>query len=318
MDSSLFFGGSVVAAMVAGSVSLFAPCCISVMMPAYLSSAFQNRRILVAMTFLFAAGIATVILPIALGAVALQRLLVSEHTLLYVLAGTAMLALAAFVFLGGKLRLPAPGRRAGGATGPLGVYSLGIFSGFASSCCAPVLAGVLALSGVASSFGLALGLGSAFVFGMVAPLFVLALVWERLGERAKRGIFRPRSFSWRIGPLHRTLSGAALASAALLALMGGATLWIGLTTDVMPSAQGWQADVSATLQHWGSVLTDALSGVPGWLATGVLAITVLLLLRLALRQLSRDPEPRSDGGAEAELQIDGARDDHRGPKPEYG
>jgi cytochrome c-type biogenesis protein len=38
------------------------------MPPAYFASAFQHRHTLVAMTFLFAAGVATIILPIALGA----------------------------------------------------------------------------------------------------------------------------------------------------------------------------------------------------------------------------------------------------------
>ena len=66
MDTSIFFGGSVVAAVAAGAIALFAPCCISVMLPAYFASAFQNRRLLVAMTFLVAACIATVVLPIAL------------------------------------------------------------------------------------------------------------------------------------------------------------------------------------------------------------------------------------------------------------
>lgn len=66
MSSSIFFGGSVLAAVIAGAIARFAPCCISVMLPAYFASSFQNRRLLVAMTFLFAAGIATVILPIAI------------------------------------------------------------------------------------------------------------------------------------------------------------------------------------------------------------------------------------------------------------
>src|SRR5712692_12032581 len=99
--SSIFFGGSVVAAVVAGSVSLFAPCCISIMLPAYFSSAFQNRRALVAMTFLFAAGVGTVILPIAVGAAFLQRLFVSEHTLIYTGAGLLLLALAGYMLAGG-------------------------------------------------------------------------------------------------------------------------------------------------------------------------------------------------------------------------
>src|SRR5437660_8925695 len=224
MSSSIFFGGSLLAAIIAGAIAWFAPCCISVMLPAYFASSFQNRRRLVAMTFLFAAGIATVILPIAMGASVLRQLLTTQHTAIYVTGGVLMLALAIYVLLGGQIHLPMPGRRAGGKTGMLSVYSLGIFSGVASSCCAPVLAGVIALSSVASSFWLALGLGTAYVFGMVAPLFAIALLWERLGGRVSR-LFRPRAFTWRLGPLRSTLSATNLASGLLLALIGGSMLW---------------------------------------------------------------------------------------------
>src|SRR5216683_953350 len=171
MTTSIFFGGSFIAAVVAGMIALFAPCCISVMLPAYFASSFQNRRVLVAMTFLFAAGVATVILPLVMGVAVLRQLFITQHTLIFLGGGSVMLAMAAFVLLGGKLQLPMPTRRAAGKAGPLSIYSLGIFSGVASSCCAPVLAGVIALSSVAPSYVIALGLGIAYVFGMVAPLF---------------------------------------------------------------------------------------------------------------------------------------------------
>ncbi len=294
MDSSIFFGGSVAAAVVAGSISLFAPCCISVMLPSFFASAFQNRRKLVAMTFLFGAGVATVILPIALGAAALQRFLLNEHTAVYVVAGALLLALAGYVLVGGRIHLPVPGRRAGGGkAGPLSVYSLGVFSGVASSCCVPVLAGVIALSGLATSFAVSIGLGAAYVFGMVAPLFVISLLWERFDWSTSR-IFRPRSFTWRIGPLRRTIAGTALASGALLALMGAGTLWIGLTSEAMPSASGWQASVSSTLQHWGSTLTDALGWVPGWGGALLLVVAVALLARHAIQQLLADQHETPD------------------------
>jgi len=170
MDSSLFFGGSLVAAVVAGSIALFAPCCISIMLPAYFASSFQNRRLLVAMTFLFGAGVATVILPIAMGAAAIRQLITAQHTPIYVTGGILLLGLAVYTLLGGKIHLPMPGRHVGDQIGPLSVYSLGIFSGIASTCCAPVIAGVIALSSVTSSYASAFGLGTAYVFGMVAPL----------------------------------------------------------------------------------------------------------------------------------------------------
>ena len=119
VDSSLFFGGLAIAAGVAGVIALFAPCCILVTLPAYFVTSFQNSRVLVAMTFLFAAGMATIILPIAMGAATGLRLITEEHTAIYVAVGLLMLMLGAYVLLRGRLHLPMPGQRAGGRAGPL-------------------------------------------------------------------------------------------------------------------------------------------------------------------------------------------------------
>ncbi len=295
MSSSIFFGGSVLAAVIAGAIALFAPCCISVMLPAYFASSFPNRRVLVAMTFLFAAGIATIILPIALGAAVLQRLLTAQHTAIYVTGGLVVLALAIYVLLGGQMHLPMPGRRAGGKTGVLSVYTLGIFSGMASSCCAPVLAGVIALSSVASSFWLALGLGTAYVFGMVAPLFAIALLWERVGGRVSR-LFQPRAFTWRLGPLRSTLTATNLASGLLLALIGGSMLWVGLQYSSMPPLADWQEQFAVGLQHVGQVITNALSWLPNWAGAVILLALIGGLGWYALRQVGA----RADEGEERE------------------
>jgi len=306
MNSSIFFGGSVLAAVIAGAIALFAPCCISVMLPAYFASSFQNRRLLVAMTFLFAAGIATVILPIALGASVIRQLLTTQHTVIYVTGGALLLVLAIYVLLGGQIHLPIPGRRAGAKTGVLSVYSLGIFSGMASSCCAPVLAGVIALSSVASSFWLALGLGTAYVFGMVAPLFVTALLWDYYDWRASR-LFRPRSFSWRLGPLRRTVTATNLASGFLLALIGGGMLWVGLAYSSMPPLSDWQIRLAVGLQHGGQVITNALSWLPNWVGAVIILALVGLLSWYALRQVgvgaNNDEEAKEALGEETKEEV---------------
>ena len=298
MTTSLFFGGSVLAAMVAGAIALFAPCCFSVMLPAYFASSFPNRRLLLAMTFLFASGIATIILPIAMGASVLQQLFVSQHTLLYVTAGLLMLALAGYVLLGGQIHLPMPGRQTGGTTGVISVYTLGVFSSMASSCCAPVLAGVIALSSVATSFLLALLIGVAYVFGMVAPLFVIALLWDRFDWRASR-LFRLRAWTFRLGPLRRTITAINLASGLLLLVIGGGMLWIGLAFSSMPPLTGWQAEWAVKLQHSGRLITQALSWLPNWAAGVLLFILIGELTWLAFRQVRRneqgDPEEGSQG-----------------------
>lgn len=301
MESSLFFGGSVVAAVVAGAIALFAPCCISFMLPAYFASAFQNRRLLVAMTFLFGAGVATVILPIALGASLLRQIFTEWHPYIYTVGGLLLLSLAIYTLLGGQIHLPTPGRRAGGRAGPLSVYSLGVFSGVTSSCCAPVLAGMIALSSVAPSFAVALGLGTAYVFGMVAPLFAISLLWERFDWRSST-LLRPRSFTWHIGPLKRTLSGTQLASGLLLLVLSMTMVWIGLTLKSMFRLSGWQAAFAYQLQHIGAAIANVLAWIPNWLAVALVAGILLLLARRAFRQVTpsipapQDKQFPDDGG----------------------
>lgn len=283
MDTSVFLGGSVLAAFVAGVIALLAPCCLSVMLPSYFASSFQNKRILAAMTVVFGAGIATIILPLALGASALRTLVTAEHTTIYFIGGVLMVALGAYTLAGGKMKLPTPSFGRSGSTGVAGVYSLGLFSGIASSCCAPVLAGVLALSGVASSFAWASGLGLAYVAGMVAPLFVISLLWERYDWRSSR-IFQPRSFNIGIGRYRRSLPGTALASGLLLSIMGVASILIAFTGSTM-STSGWQARLSLSLQQVGRSVTDSLEWLPGWASAVLLVLAAALVLRRAGRQV---------------------------------
>lgn len=303
MESSLFFGGSILAAVVAGSLALFAPCCISFMLPAYFASSFQNRLRLVAMTFLFAGGVATVILPIALGASMLRQFLATQHATIYVVGGVLLFGLAVYLLLGGQIHLPMPGRRAGGKAGVASVYSLGVFSGITSSCCAPVLAGVIALSSVAPSFGIALGLGTAYVFGMVAPLFIISLLWERFDWRASR-LFHPRSITWKLGPIQRAISATNLASGLLLLIMAGAMIWVGFTFGSMQALTGWQATLAVSLQHVGRVITGAFAWLPNWAAALALMLIVALLAWRALRQVGSYP-----AGEESQVHDGGRVDD---------
>lgn len=282
-ESSVFFGGSMVAAIVAGTIALFAPCCVSVMLPAYFAASFHNRRVLVAMTLLFAAGIATVIVPIALGASLVRQVLLGGHVAVYVVGALMLFGLSGFTLLGGQMRLPSPSGRPTGR-GPLGVYALGLFSGVASSCCAPVLAGVIALSSVADSFARALLLGVGYVFGMVAPLVVLALLWDRF-DWGSSAVFRPRYFHWHLGPLRRTISGTALLSGVLLALMGGWALYAAADGGMQSSSDGWQGEMLLWLQRQGDRVVNTLDVLPGRAIAVSLCALVIVVVLAALRQL---------------------------------
>jgi cytochrome c-type biogenesis protein len=296
MTSSIFFGGSIIAAVIAGALALFAPCCISFMLPAFFAGSFQNRLRLVAMTFVFAAGVATIILPVALGASLVRQVLVAQHSAIYVGGGILLLLLGGYLLLGGQIHLPMPGQRAGGRTGMLSVYTLGIFSGITSSCCAPVLAGVVALASVAPSFALAPGLGTAYVFGMVFPLFLIALLWERFDWRNSR-LFRPRSFTWRVGSIQRTVGATGLASGVLLLILGGTLIWVGFTERATAALSGWQASFAVTLQHVGQLFTRSLAWLPNWGAALLVLLIIGLLTCRALRQVggdTHDDEPEQD------------------------
>ncbi len=199
MGSGLLFGGTLVASVLAGSIALFAPCCISVMLPAYLAGAFQNRGRRVAMTFLYGVGVATVILPIALGAIVLRQVIFGDHSIVFTTMGVLLLGLGVWVLAGGQLHLPAPGGGKPSRSGPLGVYLLGVASGITTSCCAPVLAGVIALSGTAGSLPAALSVGAAYVFGMVAPLFAVAIIWQQVDPGRFRWFGPPPRGAWAAG-----------------------------------------------------------------------------------------------------------------------
>ena len=78
---------SLIAAFVAGIVALFAPCCISFLLPAYLGNVFKEKEKVVLMTLIFGAGIFTVMMPAVLGVAALSKFLFEYHDGIYYFGG---------------------------------------------------------------------------------------------------------------------------------------------------------------------------------------------------------------------------------------
>lgn len=271
----LLFGGAVLASFLAGVVALFAPCCISVMLPAYFASSFATKRALIAMTFVFAAGLGLIILPIALGAAAIGSLITANHLAFYLAGGGLMVALGLYMLVGGKLMLPMPAIGTRRGSGPLAVLSLGAFSGVASSCCAPVLAGVAALSGASGSFSNALVLGVGYVFGMVFPLFVIALLWDRFNWGESR-LLTGKRLSVVVFGRRLSVHSTALASGLILIAMGVVVIAIAFRGNAMPSS-GWQLSLSAHVQHYAHLVKVWAGTLPSWI-TGVAVFVVLAAL----------------------------------------
>jgi cytochrome c-type biogenesis protein len=296
----LLFGTTLLASFLGGVVALLAPCCVSVMLPAYLATGFRSRGRVLAATLAFTAGLATVIVPIGLGAAAVSAAISAHHFAVYLVMGLVMSAMGAAMLIGWKVRLPMPGARTPTGHTSRAAYVLGAFSGIASACCAPVLAGVVVLAGASGSFPAALTVGVVYVAGMVAPLLVIALAWER-GNRRWAKLLQGRTLRLRLGALTRSLPVGDLLAGLLLAGIGALTIVLAVTGPSMPNS-GWRVTLSANLQHWAALATRDLSFIPGWVFVILAAAAAALLVRRArhnstrptIEQTSQTPAPDPD------------------------
>lgn len=288
---------SIAAAFFAGILALLAPCCITFLLPSYLAAGIQQGRWrLLRMTLLFSAGLAAVLLPIAWGVAGLGQLVPQWHRQIFFLGGILLLGLGTLA-LSGRWSLPMPWspnlRGRGGAS----VFALGAFSGAASSCCAPVLAGVLALSLIAPSWWLGIAVGVSYVFGMVFPLLLVAILGRRF-DLLSHPALRPRELRLPLGPWRPVVTSTNLAAAILMWSMGIFVLWLGATGE---SAYAPPFLQDAYLGARG--LFDELTARMG--AAGALAVVgaaaLVIVLGFALRPASRpvlagddEHEQRSD------------------------
>lgn len=178
----LVTGVSLIASFIGGMVALFAPCCITFLLPSYLGGIFKSKDKVVLMTLIFSLGIATVLVPTALGIRAVGQIFLQYHTQTYIFGGLFMVFLGLLNLNGKKMSLPMIHFNIdlGKNYTPWSMYVMGILSGITSSCCTPVLAGILTMSALSPSFFWAAMAGFSYVAGMVAPLVVFALVLERV------------------------------------------------------------------------------------------------------------------------------------------
>jgi cytochrome c-type biogenesis protein len=303
MGSSLLTTGSLLAAFFAGGVALFAPCCIVFLAPSYMAVAVKNRRWkLLPLTFVFAAGLGLVLVPITLGMSLVAATIANYHQVLYYVGGALMLALAAYSLTGRMWSLPSFLRAPDTTRGDAGsFFALGVFSGIASSCCAPVLAGVMTLSALSGSAVGGVLLGLAYVFGMTFPLFVMALAWDRF-HLGQRRWMRAKPVRLRVGRYSLFTNTINVAVAVAFAVMGGFVIYLA-NAERMTGGPGFQVAI-------GRALTRAFARIEAWTSGVPDAVLGLLVLALAggfvmatLRDRTRARAPR---------------DPHRSNPPQHG
>jgi cytochrome c biogenesis protein CcdA len=180
MDANLLFGVSLTAAFIGGMVALFAPCCITFLFPSYLGTIFKERSRVVFLTLIFALGLGSILVPVALGFRFIVSFFDTFHTTIYLLGALVMFIVGLMTLFDTKLMLPLPRYTMPEKTTVGSTFLLGIFSGITSACCAPVLFAAITLSTLSPTLLSSLIVSFVYVLGIVFPLFVLSLFYEKI------------------------------------------------------------------------------------------------------------------------------------------
>jgi cytochrome c-type biogenesis protein len=277
--SHVLLAGSLAAAFAAGMVAFFAPCCAGVMMPAYLAAIGGGRRLRVArLTAVYVAGVALVVLPITLGAAALASTVSKWHPQMFTLGGLMMIGVAVALWRGTMMPIDIPQPKLTGST--LSVFGLGVFSGGATACCAPVLAGAIALSATSGTIAGGLLLGIAYVAGMMAPLIPLALIYGK----AKNKVRDPK-ITLRLGAHTKRIGIAKLAGVLIFTGFGVLFITLALTGN-SNTAPGFQQAMGG----WARTVGSYVDGVPNFVSLPILLLLVGGFLFAVLKKGDNDHE----------------------------
>lgn len=268
---------SFLAAFLAGIVALFAPCCITYLLPAYFGNIFRERRRVLLMTFIYSLGIFAVMLPVVLGAKALSMFFFRLHDQTYYLGGGFMILLAFLSLLGIKLPMINLHRK-NGRLDVWSTFTLGIFSGITSSCCAPVLIGVIALSSLSPTLLTSLGVGISYVFGMVAPLYLASILIDRKNILDRPWLRKNLAAVKLFGRSFDILTTNIIAAAVFL--ITGITTIILTKLGLLGMNLG-NSQTTKTIQQVAWTVTDWSRGVPG-----INIIFLLVVIFLAVKLIS--------------------------------
>lgn len=264
-------------ALAGGVLTLLSPCSV-MLLPAFFAYAFTAPGRLVARTGVFYLGLLATLVPVGVLAGGLGAVVAEHRGLLVGTASWTVIALGLVQLAG--LTLPALGRtRTGDLTSNLSVFLLGSVYGVAGVCAGPVLGSVLALAALGGTPLYGGTVLAVFAFGMVVPLFLLALAWPRL-PWVRRAV-RPREV--RIGRWRNTVT--QLVGGALGVALGVLLL----ATDGTTALGGF---LGASEQFAVETRTlDGAASVPDLAVVGA-AVLVLGAARLVHRRRARAAAPR--------------------------
>ena len=279
---NVLVSASFIAAFFAGIAALFAPCCITVLLPTYLASIFKQRFMIFLMTFVYFLGLLTIFLPIGLGFSALSQVFSTYHNTIFSVGALFLILLGSILVLGIQLPIPVFVHPTLKKTNFFSVYILGIFSAIATTCCAPVLAGVLALSVLPGSFLLGGLYTLSYVLGMVMPLFILSLFLDKSRLMNKLLIFR-KTFHYSLFGKTVYSSFSNFFSGLMFLVLGLVIFYLALTNNLL-SHNSYQISLNIYLTKFIQFISTYTKILPEFV-WGILFVGIFLIFGfVAFRQ----------------------------------
>lgn len=224
------------------------------------------------MTFVYFLGLLVIFLPIGFGAAFLTQLFSQYHNAIYFGGGIFLIFLGLTLVSGKHFSFPSPVHPTLNGHGFGSIFILGIFSGIATTCCAPVLAGVVALSALPGSFIFGGIYTLAYVLGMVTPLFILAALLDK-ADLTKR-LMGWRKFS-------------NLFSGLMFLALGILILYLAQTNQLTPHV-GYQLTLNLYLAQLTKFIGQYTAILPEYIWAGGFVLLTFFIIRKAILQIKHE------------------------------
>lgn len=288
----LLIGASFTASFFAGVAALFAPCCITVLLPAYFASIFKQKIKIFFMTFVFFLGLLAVFLPIGLGASFISSLVSQYHNFIFVVGAIFLIFLGVGMFTRRTFSLPIAIHPQLKNYDVASIFVLGVFSGLATICCAPVLAGVVALSILPGSviFGAVYTL--AYVLGMVLPLFIIAFFLDKTNIMEKISIFK-RGIRYSFLGQNFSTSLSNIFSGSMFLILGFTILYLAKNNQLTMQSS-YQITINATVAGLTKSVSAWTKFIPDYIWLGLFTLIFLVVAKLAINEILK--KKRGGGG----------------------
>ncbi len=275
---------SYLAAFLGGVLSLLSPCS-ALLLPAFFAYALQSRQDLIVKTAVFYLGLAATLVPLGMGISAVSRLVYGQRSTLILVSGLVIILLGVLQLLGRGFELGPLSRLVGKVRGESAgaTFALGAVYGFAGFCSGPILGAVLTIAASSGQVVQGASLLAIYALGMAAPLFLMALLWDRF-DLGHLSWLRGREVSLGGLRFHTTnlVSGLMFVAIGILFIVFEGTSAL----EGLYASRG-ATDLAFAVERWVSGVAES---VPLSLALAVVAVLIAgVLLYQRTRRDSKGP-----------------------------